>query len=793
MKLFYSTILLLIIVCNNTIAQYRPAHEGFNSYDLSGRNLSLFSRTTAGGTGSDYDIKYHRLELRINPDTSIGKYVKGKVTTYFKTKQANFTVLKFDFASTLVCDAVYYQGVQLSASNVVEDVDTLEITIPNIAIAGTLDSVAIYYQGVPPNVPGFSNGTGFVKAIHNTNQNYVYTLSEPYSAYTWWPCKSLIVNDKADSLDLIISNPIGFRAAGNGTLLSEATVAGSVISTWKHRYPISAYQVAIGVANYDVYPATPTLVNIGGTLMPLYNYIFPETNTTAARNTLNKTALMLTTFSSKFGDYPFKNEKYGHYSFGFGGGMEHNTFSGMNPSTYNSTTAWSVIAHELGHQWFGGAVTCGSWSDIWLNESFATYSEIVCAEFAPSVTSGSTGLSTRQAIKNTAISLSNQSRPIYVSDTSSITSIFTPAVYIYERGAMVISMLRTLLGDTKFFQALRNYQTDPAIGYGTALTGDIKRHMEAVSGLDLSVFFSNWIYNTGFASYSGATWNNAGNRITLKLPQTTTSAGALAHFDMPLAIRIRGALTANDTTVIIYDQNGVMNYVVNGVLTSTGSFLIQYDLSFVPTSATFDAYSQVLAKGGNATTSIITKDPGLTVLTTNVLTFSGKKDGVNIKLWWNIDNAYDYTSFKIEKSVDGASFYNIGSINESDFPNRISFSFVDNNVSRGISFYRIRIVQKDGTITYTKTISVNSGTDFFTITPNPARDYIMISNSTLGEVVNIKIFDAAGRAVIKIMKHSFAPNSTLRVPLNKITTGSYFVEMDVPGQNKFTKQIVVIK
>ncbi|RYY41950.1 MAG: hypothetical protein EOO06_21805, partial [Chitinophagaceae bacterium] len=148
------------------------------------------------------------------------------------------------------------------------------------------------------------------------------------------------------------------------------------LTTWKHRYPISTYQIAIGVARYIQYPATPTIVNIGGTNMELYNLLWSNPGT-GSQTALNRTADMLTVMSSKFSDYPFKNEKYGHYTFGFGGGMEHNTMSGMNSSTYATAGTWEVIAHELGHQWWGASVTCGSWRDIWVNESFARYSEVV--------------------------------------------------------------------------------------------------------------------------------------------------------------------------------------------------------------------------------------------------------------------------------------------------------------------------------------------------------------------------------------------------------------------------------
>lgn len=740
-------------------------------------------------TGIEYDVKYYRLELRINPDTSAGKYIRGKATTYFTTAQANFSVINFDFATPLVYDSIYYHGAKLAAGNISRPTDLLKITIPTIASVGTLDSVSVYYKGVPPVVPYFGNGTGYVKAKHNSTQNYVYTLSEPYSSYTWWPCKSFIANDKADSLDLIVSTPTGFKVAGNGTLVSETTVGANLITYWKERYPIAAYQVCTAVANYVQYPAVADTVNIGGTKMPVYNYLFPETNTTASHTSLDRVKLMLTTFSSLFGDYPFKNEKYGNYTFGFGGGMEHNTFSGESASgVYNQAQYWDILAHELGHQWFGGNVTCGSWHEIWINESFATFTESICAEFAPSVSAaaGYTGVSWRGVHKASAISTANQAQSIYVSDTSNMATIFTPAVYVYERGAMVIYMLRTLLGDTKFFQAIKNYQADPLLQYGNAVTADVKRHMEAVSGLNLTTFFNQWIYNKGFAQYNAAKWNNAGKQIILQLPQTTNSS-ALPHFDMPVAIRIQGS--TGDTTIVVYDNNGIIYYDNDGVLTSTGSSMVQYNLSFVPTTITFDAFNQVLANGS------FTKDAGLTILAATVINFTGKKEGDNAKLWWNIDKGFNYASFEIEKSTDAVFFETIGTIGAKDFPNKKDFSFTDNNILPGTAYYRIKVIQNEGSVIYTKIISISGTKDNgrYTITPNPANDYILIKGTGVSEKADIKIYDATGKLIKNLLKQSISNNSSLKVFVTELSVGNYFVEIQSGINGRHTKQIVIIK
>ncbi len=757
------------------------------------REMAAYSnwRTAAvPTTGLEYDAKYYRLELRINPDTSIGKYIKGIVTTYFTTNQNNFSQINFDFATPLICDSVYYHGSKLSPAAIIRPTDLLQLSIPNIPVAETLDSITVFYKGVPPTVPYFGGGTGYVKSTHDGGKNYVYTLSEPYSSYTWWPCKSFIVNDKADSLDLYVSTPLGFKTAGNGKLISETVNGSSLITYWKERYPIAAYQVCTGVANYVQYPSVADTVIIGGTKMPVFNYLFPETNTPDAHTSLDRVNLMITTLSAKFGDYPFKEEKYGNYTFGFGGGMEHNTFSGESATwVYDQAYYWDILAHELGHQWFGANVTNGSWGDIWINESFATFSESLCAEFAPSISAaaGETGLSRRGYHKSLAINSGNQYQSVYVTDTSNMATIFTPAVFVYERGAMVINMMRTLLGDTKFFQALQNIQTDPLLKGGNAFTADIKRHMEDVSGLDLTTFFNQWIYEKGFAEYSNAKWNNLGKIISFQLSQTARYS-ALSHFDMPVAIRIQGSNPVTmDTTIIVYDKAGILYYDVDGVLTNAGSNIVQYSLSFIPTTITFDAFNQVLGKGN------FVKDLGLSVLPTTILSFTGNRNGTNNILQWKIDDAFDYDFFTIERSEDGSFFQPIGKMLSDEHVGSHDFTFVDKDVNDKSYFYRIGIKQRSGATIYSKIIYLNTGINKVTyrISPNPASGFINIESKETGKAT-VNIYAANGVKVKSIQQLSFSGNNSAQIAVSELKSGVYFVEILSPGKQKFTSRISIV-
>ena len=193
----------------------------------------------------------------------------------------------------------------------------------------------------------------------------MWSLSEPYGSRDWWPCKNGL-DDKADSIDVFITNPIAYKAASNGILQSETPVSGGtkLLTHWKHRYPIATYLICFAVTNYSVFNRS---VNLSTGVLPMQTFCYPEDSTSFSNGTINTLNAMQLFDTLFYLPYPFMNEKYGHVQFGWGGGMEHQT------STFVVSIDESLCAHELAHQWFGDKITCGSWKDIWLNEGFATH------------------------------------------------------------------------------------------------------------------------------------------------------------------------------------------------------------------------------------------------------------------------------------------------------------------------------------------------------------------------------------------------------------------------------------
>ncbi|MBK8504814.1 MAG: hypothetical protein IPL46_22955 [Saprospiraceae bacterium] len=156
-----------------------------------------------------YDLKYHRLEWEVDPSV---KYIKGVITSYFSAVEDHFQTIHFELTDNMQVNSVMYHGVSLT--NELSNSD-LKIELPEIVAVGKIDSITIIYEGKPE-----SFGFGSFEIGNHNGVPMLWTLSEPYGAKTWWPCKQDL-NDKIDSIDIIIQTPVGYRAATNGVLVSE--------------------------------------------------------------------------------------------------------------------------------------------------------------------------------------------------------------------------------------------------------------------------------------------------------------------------------------------------------------------------------------------------------------------------------------------------------------------------------------------------------------------------------------------------------------------------------------------
>ena len=483
--------------------------------------LAKKMKGTKSLAGSNIDVVYTRMEWTVDPSVA---NISGCITPYFKALQ-NLNQFSFEKQTSLIVDSVLYHGVHINYSD--SAAYLMNIYLPNTISTNTIDSLSIYYHGTPTS-SGFGS---FIKSTHS-GVPIIWTLSEPYGAREWWPCKNDL-NDKIDSVDIIVTCPTGNRAASNGVLVNETHGTNSSSYHWRHRHPITAYLVAFAVTNYAVYSDFAQLTS---GQVEVLNYVYPEDSSYAVINT-PKVISSIQLFSQLFIDYPFMDEKYGHAQFGWGGGMEHQTMSFMGGFSH------SLIAHELAHQWFGDMVTCGSWQDIWLNEGFATYLTGLTYEAVPSLPYWDAWK--RQNMNSI---MSQPDGSVFCTDTTSVGRIFSSRLS-YSKGAYVLHMLRWVTGDSAFYGGLKNYLQDASLSFGYAVTDDLKQHLETSSGLNLTEFLADWYYGEGYPTYNVVINQTSQTSLDIQLSQTT-SHSSVSFYEMPVPFRVYYS-DGTDTTFVL--------------------------------------------------------------------------------------------------------------------------------------------------------------------------------------------------------------------------------------------------
>lgn len=522
-KLLLFCLLALLGSGMNSIAQTGDMQTIIDQEKAAWLRRELLERTGDNAAVNRSDLKYSRFHWQVDPAVY---YIKGEVMTVFEPVE-NLGSLDFDFSAALTMDSIVYHGQSIPFTQGTGDI--LTVHFPDELPAFIPDSLTFFYQGVPTST-GFGS---FATHKHGPDSIPVlWTLSEPYGAREWYPCK-ISLDDKLDSIDIFVTAPSQYRTASNGLLMSENTQNGFTTAHWKHRYPITTYLIGIAVTNYVEFE---NLVPAGDDTIRVLNYVYPEQQAAAVNGTQFIVSQMQL-FNELFGVYPFKDEKYGHAQFEWGGGIEHQTMSFM----YNF--GYELMAHELAHQWFGDKVTCASWEDIWLNEGFATYMSGLCYEFlAPQYWQNFK----QQRITN----ITNQpGGSLRVSDTTSVARIFDGRL-TYAKGAMVLNTLRWICGDSAFFAASRNYLNAPGIAFGYAHTEDLQHFMEEASGKDLDGFFADWYIGEGYPSYQLSWSQDDFNHLVVNLGQQP-SHPSVSFFELPVPVRFSNG---QQDTILVFQH-----------------------------------------------------------------------------------------------------------------------------------------------------------------------------------------------------------------------------------------------
>ena len=514
--------------------QYR-INEAKTKAEALQKTIDMNNTTTSNQ--NSYDVKHYLIDIDFDPARLV---INGMVVVTAEITGSSLSLFDLDLSNNMVVDSVISGGSSVTSNR---SGDLLTINLDKEYASGEIVEVEVYYNGSPE-----ASGLGSFGFDNYNGKPLIWSLSEPYGAREWWPCKDA-PGDKADSVDIKYTVPEGMIAASNGKLMDEATANGKTTFWWKENYPIATYLISIAAYEYTHY--TDEYVSMNGDTMSIDFFVAPD-HYNASRNTFMDVSGMISVYAGLFGEYPFVKDKYGHAEFPWGGGMEHQTITSLgNIHSSGGNYSQGLIAHELAHMWWGDMITCSNFKNIWINEGFATYSEALLVE----------AVYGEAAYKN---QIANEeyygSGSIYVDDTTDVNRIFSGTLS-YSKGAYVLHMLRHVVGDENFFNILRTYAADARFKYKDADTEDFRGVCEAVSGMNLEKFFDQWIYGQYFPEYSyGYRVNetDTGHEVNLVIDQVQTNTGL---FWMPIDVRITTA--SGEQKFVAWDSLETQTFTFN--------------------------------------------------------------------------------------------------------------------------------------------------------------------------------------------------------------------------------------
>lgn len=490
---------------------------------------------------STYDVQHYDLSLSF--DLQKKKY-HGSVGIAMRTLQSLNTITLDASNATLTIDSVIWGDSRLNFSH---EINILTIVLPSIISSEANITLEIYYHGVSVFQGHYDSG-----GIYFISSGRLATISEPNFAREWWPCKD-IPSDKATA-HINITVPDSLTAVSNGVLTKVEHHNGSATFIWETHYPTATYLFFISIARYKEF--SDSYADSDGTKMPVKYYVYPEDEEKAKKDFQNTTKI-LKYFSQTFCEYPFLREKFGYAEVDGDLTMENQTLCSIQKNMITGSKKFeSTFVHETSHQWWGNLITPENWKHTWLSEGFATYAEALYLEH----TNG------HDAYKQSIDEKMGTDQGLYAGsiigkNDTSFWDAFAPRVY--NKGAIVLHMLRGITGDSMFFAIMKNYLNNPRLRYGNAKTEDFIAECERVYGKRLKWFFDEWVYaqtdSIDRPSYE-YTWKavpaaSPAYRVNIDLRQTTAS---ILLYKMPVTITITSQ--KSNTTYIVVDSLAVQSF-----------------------------------------------------------------------------------------------------------------------------------------------------------------------------------------------------------------------------------------
>ena len=322
-----------------------------------------------------FDVHYYHLDLELNIQE---KSISGSNTIAFSVLKSS-NRMQLDLFANMSIDSVIYQG---NICEVTREFNAFFVEFPKPLVKGSNDELTVFYHGIPRKAKRAPWDGGFVWKEDEQGLPWIGVACQGMGASAWWPCKDHL-SDEPDSMRITCSVPENIQFVGNGNLEKDIFVDGRRISTWKVSYPINTYNVTLNVANYshlqDVYVSNADSLAL--------DYYILKGNEEKARKQFEQVKPMLAIYEDLFGPYPFWEDGYALVETPYLG-MEHQSaiaygnqylpgYLGRYPGDMDFDF---IVIHESGHEYWGNSVSMNDLADMWIHESFCTYTEALFVE-----------------------------------------------------------------------------------------------------------------------------------------------------------------------------------------------------------------------------------------------------------------------------------------------------------------------------------------------------------------------------------------------------------------------------
>jgi aminopeptidase N len=512
----------------------------------------MYSRPKQVERSRDFDVEHYRIELSIDDVT---RSFLGKTTIILTSLRDGLEVCLLD-AETFTVREVSDGRQRALEYEHADGVLTVHLAEP--LQYGEGSHLVVTYSAENIDDDPRRSGPGMNFHSHPDHFGYVVaTSSWPESARHWFPSQDH-PNDRATQ-EILATVREDYKVLSNGELVSVSAgpLPGTQTWHWSQDLPHCTYLFTLVAGPY-------TVIEDSWDDIPINYWVLPE-DVEKAERSFHKTPSMIEFFAKEFGyDYPWA--KYDQITVpGFGGGMENTTATVLGRGTLHDDRAeqdfpsHGLVAHEAAHMWWGDLVSYRAWQETWISESFATYGEYLYSKHSLGEDEGAINLKNK---KDSYLreAHSRYIRPIVFDRWDEPDDNFDR--HTYQKGAVVLNMLRQILGDTPFRRAMAHFLREHE--FEAVDTHDFQVAIKEATGQNVDWFFEQWIFSPGHPVFDlSYRWNETSQKLRLEINQIQDTSQHVPAFRVPVTIAVHTSSSITRTMVLLKETEEVVELDVD--------------------------------------------------------------------------------------------------------------------------------------------------------------------------------------------------------------------------------------